>query len=273
VDCLTTTPSLIDDTHLLPVDGPPPRGAEPGLARDLRTASSARDRHQTVTAALEAFGARWLGYAQVGLIHGRPRLRRWFTPHGHGAWMRSSVTDRHHEVDPRFADAVALRAPFAWDIGTLERRVEAAPRAAQGRGLVADLRARGIRSGLWLGVPGDTPDDYTVIGIDGTSETSCWLTDGVIGQALVAALSVHAFLLPRLPKAGEPGPPEGLSATQRGVLDGLLAGHSDKVIADRLQLSSHTVDYHMRELRRRFSARNRVQLVHAVVARETTHIW
>ncbi|HEY0822127.1 MAG TPA: helix-turn-helix transcriptional regulator, partial [Rhizobacter sp.] len=56
-----------------------------------------------------------------------------------------------------------------------------------------------------------------------------------------------------------------MSATQLHILEELQQGRSDKEIAYRLQLTMHAVDYHMRQLRRRFSARNRVQLVNASV--------
>ena len=36
-----------------------------------------------------------------------------------------------------------------------------------------------------------------------------------------------------------------------------------RYVAHERQLSPHTVDYHMRQLRRRFAVRNRVQLVNA----------
>jgi DNA-binding CsgD family transcriptional regulator len=35
-------------------------------------------------------------------------------------------------------------------------------------------------------------------------------------------------------------------------------------------MSSHAVDYHMRQLRRRFAARNRVQLTQAVLKEKTS---
>jgi DNA-binding CsgD family transcriptional regulator len=54
-----------------------------------------------------------------------------------------------------------------------------------------------------------------------------------------------------------------MSDRQQSILVQLLQGRSDKEIAYRLELSAHTVDYHMRQLRRRFAARNRVQIVSA----------
>jgi DNA-binding NarL/FixJ family response regulator len=54
-----------------------------------------------------------------------------------------------------------------------------------------------------------------------------------------------------------------ISARQQLILEHLQQGRSDKEIAYRMQLSTHGVDYHMRQLRRRYGARNRVQLVNA----------
>jgi DNA-binding CsgD family transcriptional regulator len=62
-----------------------------------------------------------------------------------------------------------------------------------------------------------------------------------------------------LPGPVTPLPP--LSRTQRDVLRCLVRGMADKEISAHLQLSPHTVDYHLRQLRKRFGARNRVQLL------------
>jgi DNA-binding CsgD family transcriptional regulator len=59
--------------------------------------------------------------------------------------------------------------------------------------------------------------------------------------------------------ATAPAPP--LSRTQQDVLRCLVSGMADKEISAHLQLSPHTVDYHLRQLRKRFGARNRVQLL------------
>ena len=60
--------------------------------------------------------------------------------------------------------------------------------------------------------------------------------------------------------AAAPAPP-ALTLTQPEVLRCLLRGMADKEISAQLQLSPHTVDYHLRQLRKRFNARNRVQLL------------
>lgn len=48
-----------------------------------------------------------------------------------------------------------------------------------------------------------------------------------------------------------------LSKREREVLDGLLSGHSNKQIADRIGLSEVTIKYHLKSLRSKLGARNR----------------
>jgi DNA-binding CsgD family transcriptional regulator len=42
-------------------------------------------------------------------------------------------------------------------------------------------------------------------------------------------------------------------------------GMGDKEISAALQMSQHNVDYHLRQLRKRFGVRNRMQLVQAAL--------
>ena len=48
-----------------------------------------------------------------------------------------------------------------------------------------------------------------------------------------------------------------LSSREREVLDGLLSGHSNRQIADRIGLSEVTIKYHLKSLRSKLVARNR----------------
>ncbi|ADE40120.1 LuxR C-terminal-related transcriptional regulator [Candidatus Puniceispirillum marinum] len=48
-----------------------------------------------------------------------------------------------------------------------------------------------------------------------------------------------------------------LSKREREVLDGLLSGHSNKQIAERIGLSEVTIKYHLKSLRSKLGARNR----------------
>ena len=78
-------------------------------------------------------------------------------------------------------------------------------------------------------------------------------------------LCVHELLSLHLRVAEDAPSVAPLSAVQQEILRCLALGQSDKEIAYRLQLSAHTVDYHMRQLRKRFGVRNRVQLMQAAL--------
>jgi DNA-binding CsgD family transcriptional regulator len=60
-----------------------------------------------------------------------------------------------------------------------------------------------------------------------------------------------------------PEPAATLTPVQREILGHVARGESDKRIAHHLRISSHAVDYHMRQLRTRFAVHNRVQLAQA----------
>jgi len=91
--------------------------------------------------------------------------------------------------------------------------------------------------------------------------------DAVLGQVLMLALCLEAFhaALPDRPADDEPDIGVALSPMQSQILDLLSRGMGDKQIAARLDMSRHNVDYHLRRLRKRFGARNRVQLMQAAL--------
>ena len=56
-----------------------------------------------------------------------------------------------------------------------------------------------------------------------------------------------------------------LSSREREVLDGLLSGHSNRQIADRIGLSEVTIKYHLKSLRSKLGARNRTHAALRVI--------
>ena len=226
----------------------------PGIVGDLLDAGGSEARMRLVRGMLHAIGFEWLGYGTITYLRGQPWPLSFFTGFANPAWAQRYFSQRHYEVDTRYRDAPASSLPMSWDIDQLEASPVNAE-ASEHRGRFLDeLRANGIRRGLFLRLSSNAP-------------SRGWITDGVIGQALVLSLSVHEYLsrharVPAAPPAAR-AEMSGMSTTQQYILEHLLQGRSDKEIAYRLHLSAHTVDYHMRQLRRRFAARNRVQLVNA----------
>jgi DNA-binding NarL/FixJ family response regulator len=89
-----------------------------------------------------------------------------------------------------------------------------------------------------------------------------WMQRSNVEQALIVALAVHAFASPHVSVAAHQGTPHALSRFEREILSGVAAGSSDKQIARRLDTTAHNVDYHLRRLRERFQAGNRVELAY-----------
>ena len=113
-------------------------------------------------------------------------------------------------------------------------------------------------------------NEYTLISLLSQTAGRRWIADSVVGRALMLGLSLHEHVSRHVQKSaaaldqGEVLHAKSpMSATQQSILEALLRGLGDKEIAHVLGLSGHAVDYHMRQLRRRFGVHNRVQLVSA----------
>lgn len=239
----------------------------PSVVNDLLCASSGEERQRLVRAMLHAIGFEWLGYGTVCQHRTRSVPQSFFTSYGHAQWTRRYFEERYHEVDSRHQDAPCSSLPLLWDIDHLAAPVNSVPLTPHRRRFLDDFRDSGIRSGVFFSLASPTrANERTVISLMSSSPSRQWIVDSVLGQALTLALSVHECLVQRSPAlAARPSTGAHMPRTQQHILNYLIQGRSDKEIAYHLQLSEHTVDYHMRQLRRRFAARNRVQLVNAAI--------
>jgi DNA-binding CsgD family transcriptional regulator len=266
-------PLLYAEDDLQPLATAPLQGRVPSLVGELLGASDAEQRHRLVRDALQAIGFDWLGYGTVAQQQGHAVPTRFFTGYAHAGWLQRYFAQRYHEVDARHQDAPTSSLPLIWDIDELGKLPSAQAAAGRQREFLDDFRDSGIRSGIFFRLASPTrANEHTVISLLSATEGRGWIVDNVLGRALTLGLSVHEYLSRhvRLPEA-EPvaqATPLGqllgeMSPTQQHILEELQQGRSDKEIAYRLHLTAHAVDYHMRQLRRRFAARNRVQLVNA----------
>lgn len=242
----------------------------PSIVGDLMGAPGTRERQGLMQSLLHAIGFDWLAYGTITSVRGRWWPLTFFTTYANPEWTQRYFAHRHHEVDLRQPEVPASSLPLVWDLAQIEALPIGAssdPDAAGRRQrFIDDLRASGIRSGLLFRLASPMHvNQYTVISLQSGESGRRWITDDVVGQALTLGLSLHEYLLRHARMPNEAGAARiEISTTQHNILQHLLQGRSDKEIANRLDLSAHTVDYHMRQLRRRFAARNRVQLVNAV---------
>lgn len=261
-------PRLYAEEQLLAHEATLPAAPLPGLAGELLAAGNADARKRVVQGALLALGFEWLGYGTVVQQHGRAVPTRFLTSYAHPAWLKRYFAQRYHEVDTRHQDAPTSSLPLIWDIDELGRLQPGHRPSGRERDFLDDFRDSGIRSGVFFRLASPVrAHEHTVISLMSSRPGRAWIVDGVLGQALTLGLSLHEVLSHHLHLPDDLHKPAlgDMSATQIHILEELQQGRSDKEIAYRLQLTMHAVDYHMRQLRRRFSARNRVQLVNASV--------
>jgi DNA-binding CsgD family transcriptional regulator len=232
----------------------------PALMKTLLEAATPLEREQRVWHALRALGFEWMGCANLRQHRGEWRPHSVMTTYAPPAWVQQYRSSHPQEVDSRLQQLLRSCLPLTWDLATLS---DSSPR------LVQELADGGVHSGvsLRLSVNGaHAADELAVVSLMSSREGRGWIDDERLGQALTFLLCWHEFLSRHVqPLRQEATPHHDLSAMQRRILGCLQQGQSDKEIAYRLELSSHAVDYHMRQLRRRFSARNRVQLVNAAM--------
>ena len=251
-----------------------PSGAMPSLVSDLCAAPDAAARELLVRQALRRSGFEWLAYGTVAQHDARSVPTSFLTSYAHPQWTRHYFAEAYHEVDPRHLEAPRSSLPLVWDLQDIDTSREAAHATGRTRQFMEDFRESGIRSGVFFHLPSPAGlHERTVISLLSSVPDRAWIVDLVLGQALTLGLCVHEFMSRHVERVVSLAPSAsqrpsasirtGLSALQQEILHCLSRGESDKEIAYRLQLSSHTVDYHMRHLRWRFSVRNRVQLVNA----------
>lgn len=257
---------LYDEEQLVPV-GDPPRDSMPALVKQLVLAHSAAEREALVRSALHAAGFEWLAYGTV-LQHGDGTTvpRSFLTTYAHSGWVRRYFGERYHAVDTRHLEAPRSGLPLVWDLADIERSEYARQASGQARRFLDDFFATGIGSGVFVQLPMvSSPNERAVISLQSGKPDRQWVTDAVLGRALTLSLCLHEFFSQHVRRQEGAAASPGLSALQQQILSCLRSGQSDKQIAHRLSLSLHAVDYHMRQLRRRFCARNRVQLVNAAM--------
>jgi DNA-binding CsgD family transcriptional regulator len=245
-----------------------PRG--PSLLSDLLAAESVAERRRTVSAVLHAIGFEWLAYGRL-MSHGdRAEPISMCVTHTDSAWAQHYFSQNYHEVDPRLRDALQSSLPCSWTIERLDEEARKSPSPSALRRFVADLADTGMRAGALLVLPGPAGTERHFVSLLTRTPSSGWMDGALLGQVLTLGLCVHEFSTryTEVPVTASTAPT--LTPIQREILELVAQGASDKQIAYELHLSSHAVDYHMRQLRRRFAVRNRVQLTQAATRADAT---
>jgi DNA-binding CsgD family transcriptional regulator len=258
---------LYGELHLRVLPGPHPQGL-PALLADLLAAGSAQGREALVRDRLHVIGADWLVHARMERRAGaRPSLRA-FAAGAPGAWVERGLVAGCHAFNPGCPATLPSGLPRVWDIAGLEAMAQSPGSGSAVRRLAAELRAGGCGSGLVFRVPAQEPAwEWCVVSLMSRTPHCGWIGEQALGLAVTLGLCLHEFLSRYVQHPAEPAAPALLPAQQH-ILQCLGHGWSNKEIARSLRLSLHAVDYHLRQLRRRFAVHNRTQLVRAAMARQ-----
>ncbi|WP_161974663.1 helix-turn-helix transcriptional regulator [Piscinibacter terrae] len=265
--------TFFHESQLIPLAVDGERG-DSCLVRTLLAAGSASKRESVVRERLDDLGFDWMGYYTASHLFDGSRFRGFMASYAPPDWSRRYFGEAYYEVDPRNLARKRWSLPLVWDGASLTDMMGRRPLDGRSKRFIEDLADSGMRSGVFQRVncSGAKPGEDTVVSLVSSTPGRRWIDDEVLGNALTLILSLdqfwsHHVRLPTPTTEVECSVSNlvasGIPATQRAVLCHVADGLTDREIAERLGLSSHTVDYHLRQLRQRFAVHNRVQLVAA----------
>jgi DNA-binding CsgD family transcriptional regulator len=180
--------------------------------------------------------------AQLGLIHNYPR-----------DWMEYYFEHGFDRIDPVLIHAANKVGMFEWK--EIPRYLELRKKQRLCLNLGEEA---GLNNGLGILMRG--PCNQTA----GIALATAEKKDAFDGNLdLISAYSHHFYAaFKRLNERPAPaGPNLFLTEKERDVLSMVLQGRSDAAIADRLHMSVHTVDSHMRKIFRKLEVNNRTMAV------------
>lgn len=239
---------------------------------DIRVAAECMStRPQLLQSLLQDMGFAHLSVFKVWLYEGRMVPGAITSAVDQGDWLREYVDAKYFEVDVRLIDMLRTGLHCVWDLEQLGRTTQARFPDNRGRAFLHALRGTGLRSGVMFCLHDRQDMSSSIIHLPSTQWGRAWITDAVFGQAAALALCVHQQYQGAPPPVASATKPS-VSALHHDMLHCLSLGMHDKVIADQLQISPHTLDRHLRQLRRQFGARNRVQLVQAAQRAGVLHL-
>ncbi len=265
------------DDHLRPAEAPPelaptppPRvesGTLPVPLALLLAADGSQTRRLIVDALIREAGHEWLTYGVLEPALGALRPAALWMEHSHPQWALHYAAQGYHEVDPRPDDAASTSLPVAWTLDSLDERLRASLPCSMARQFVSGLRDAGLRSGVCLVLPAHGEQRRHFVSLESSAPSGRAMGAAMLGRVLTLGLCLNEYFARQgAPPVTPLRPIEELSSVQREILGHVARGESDKRIAHLLCMSSYAVDYHMRRLRHRFAARNRVQLAQACSA-------
>lgn len=230
----------------------------PSLLDQLLDAENPDDVRHRIAGIVGRMGFDWLGYGRVNANGAIASPVSMVSVHGDSICRYRYLSERFTRVDPLLGVALRSSLPHVWHLEELALMFK---QHVQSRHFIDALRRTGMRCGVILALPIARPNERVVVSLmSRANEIADTGDDTLSARVLTLGVCLHEYYTHHTRLTDNPTPPAALSPTQRAILSCLANGSSDKQIADRLDLSLHAVDYHMRQLRKLFGARNRLQL-------------
>ena len=218
---------------------------------------------EQVYAEIRALGFEWMAYIRLSRIGDRFHIRDFIQTYAPRNWSRHYLEGEYAEADPRLRVACRQETPFVWDLSVLAEGMQAHPASRRRSEFLMTADASCVRSGITFGIAAPNGIDHAVLDFCSPRASRSWIADSAVGQCYAAGLKWHSLLATAASPARPASPDVALSEIQRNALKLMINGLSSKEIGETLNTSVQNVDYHIRELRRKFGARNRVQLAYA----------
>ena len=273
---LDSLPLLLEEPNISTQVDPDTAAWYPVLLNRLLAAEWPAARRELVRTLVRDLGFDSLVFGCYVQHENRWLPRAFWTTYADMSWLQRYICASYHRVDPCTARALQCSLPCIWSIDALQRRCdENTAVLSLEQAFVDDLRRTGMSSGALVTLPsrragasGGHEQRHT-ISLASRREGCAWLDEARLGEMLMLSLCLNElyskYLGLEIPAATAGDPAPAMTSMQRKILDCVARGLCDKKIASELGLSAHNVDYHLRQLRRRFGVHNRVQLATAAV--------
>lgn len=168
-------------------------------------------------------------------------------------WFEQYMANRYMDIDPVLLLAPTRRTPFSWD--EVENLQHLSPRQRQ---IMRESRDAGLKSGLSIPIHGPQGEGYVVSlasDVDGVDPTPHLRALQVLAvQFQLATSQVQA-------EAEQPPPAFHLTERERECLTWTARGKSAWAISRILNVSEHTINFHLKSAMKKLGTANRVAAV------------
>ena len=251
----------IDEMDVTPIARAEEAGDATFLAAELGAARTTDERIRMIRGILNIIGFSGLSYAALKLDARKQPEHAYVLRN----YLSTDLLPRALEGgyllrDPHMRRAFESSRPHVWDMRSLVNASRKDGIDPPLRRFFDGMRENGLASGLAFSLPIPRTSMRALIMFAGPPEHCEWITDSVIAQAIGVGLSLHQRCAAYVQAICRQESASGLSQLQQRILGAVVVGMSDKAIAARLNTTVHNVDYHLRQLREKFGARNRSQL-------------